>query len=123
MSENADHLPTTSRERWANYKYRDNVQLRGLEIDGEPALRGIDPSKIGDYVFVFVRDPLCGYSDDPATQLAKRLDDAVLAGQTGMFTTWTGTYKGARISAVSGGSGCPEAELCMFEFLEHTNAN
>ncbi|WP_208948485.1 nucleoside phosphorylase [Segnochrobactrum spirostomi] len=58
----------------------------------------------------------------PATQLAARLDDPELAGRTGMFTSWTGTYKGARITAVSGGSGSPEAELCMVEFLEHTDA-
>lgn len=123
MSENLDHLPPLARDMWESYTYRDNVPLRGLEIGGRPALTGINPALIGDYVFVFVRDPLCGYDDDPATQLASRLDDAVLAGKTGMFTTWSGTYKGARISAVSGGSGCPEAELCMFEFLEHTNAN
>jgi uridine phosphorylase len=99
------------------------VPLRSLQIDGRPALIGIDPTKVGDYVFIFVRDPLCAYDDDPATQLASRLENAELAGKTGMFTTWTGTYKGARISAVSGGSGGGEAELCMFELLEYTNAS
>lgn len=123
MSDDSDRLPPVSRAMWASYKYRGNVPLRGLEIDGKPALTGIDPSLVGDYVFVFVRDPLCAYDDDPATELAKRLDDVVLAGKTGMFTTYTGTYKGARISAVSGGSGCPEAELVMFDFLEHTGAS
>lgn len=123
MSEDLSHLPPVSRETWESYKYRNNVPLRGLQIDGRPALTGIDPTKIGDYVFIFVRDPLCAYDDDPATQLASRLENAELAGKTGMFTTWTGTYKGARISAVSGGSGGGEAELCMFELLEYTNAN
>ncbi len=116
-------LPAVNRELWDSYKYRDNVPLEGLAIDGKPALTGIDPALVGDYVLVFVRDPLCAYDeDDPATQLSKRLENPVLAGRTGMFTTWTGTYKGARVTAISGGSGSPEAELCMVEFLEHTNA-
>ena len=115
-------LPAVNRELWDSYKYKDNVPLEGLAIEGKPALTGIDPAKIGDYVLVFVRDPLCAYDDDPATQLASRLENAELAGRTGMFTTWTGTYKGARVTAISGGSGSPEAELCMVEFLEHTNA-
>lgn len=123
MSDDLSYLPPVSRETWETYKYRNNVPLRGLQIDGRPALTGIDPSKIGDYVFVFVRDPLCAYDDDPATQLASRLENAELAGKTGMFTTWTGTYKSARISAISGGSGGPEAELCMFELLEYTDAS
>ncbi|MCX5494025.1 nucleoside phosphorylase [Kaistia dalseonensis] len=118
-----DHLPAVNRETWGNYKYRDNVPLEGLMIDGKPALTGIDPEKVGDYVLVFVRDPLCAYDDDPATQLSQRLEDPVLVGKTGMFTTWSGHYKGAHVTAISGGSGSPEAELCMVEFLEHTKAS
>jgi uridine phosphorylase len=124
MTDDLSDLPAVNRELWESYKYKNNVPLRGLAINGRPALTGIDPSKVGDYVLLFVRDPLCAYDEaDPAEQLAKRLDNAELAGRTGMFTTWTGTYKGARISALSGGSGSPEAELCMVELLEHTNAH
>lgn len=108
---------------WNSYKYRENVPGDGLKIDGRPALTGIDPSKVGDFVLLFVRDPLCAYDSDPATELAQQLDDPVLVGQTGMFTSWSGSYKGTRFTAVSGGSGSPEAELCMFEYLEHTNAS
>jgi uridine phosphorylase len=97
--------------------------LRGLEIDHKPALTGITPALVGDYVLLFVRDPLCAYDEDPATLLAKRLDRPQLAGRTGMFTTWSGYYRDAHITAISGGSGGPEAELCMYEFLEHTNAS
>jgi uridine phosphorylase len=118
-----DHLPAAHREQLERYAYSRNVPLRGLEIAGRPALTGVDPAKIGDYVLVFVRDPLCAYDEDPAAQVAKRLKDPVLAGQSGMFTTWSGTYKGARVSAISGGSGSPEAELCMVELLEHTDAS
>jgi len=118
-----DHLPAANREQLERYAYSRNVPLRGLEIGGRPALTGIDPRKVGDYVLVFVRDPLCAYDDDPAAQVAKRLKDPVLAGRSGMFTTWSGLYKGAHVTAISGGSGSPEAELCMVELLEHTRAS
>ena len=95
---------------------------RGLLIDGKPALTGIDPARIGNYVIVMVRDPLCAYEDDPARQLAAQLEDGELVAQTGMFTTYSGHYQGAHISVVSGGSGSPEAELILHEFLENTAA-
>lgn len=52
-----------------------------------------------------VRDPLLDYGGDPAELLSRRLENRVLAGQSGMFTTYSGYYKGAHISIVSGGSG------------------
>lgn len=118
-----DHLPAAHREQLEGYRYGRNVPLRGLEIGGRPALTGIDPAKVGDYVLLFVRDPLCAYEDDPAAEVARRLEDAVLAGRSGMFTAWSGRHQGAHVTAVSGGSGGPEAELCMVELLEHTNAS
>jgi uridine phosphorylase len=105
------------------YDYGRNVPLRGLEINGRPALTGIDPEQIGDYVIITVRDPLCAYDDDPAAQIAELLDNSHLVARTGMFTTYSGHYQGAHISVVSGGSGSPEAELILFEFLERTNAS
>jgi uridine phosphorylase len=39
-----------------------------------------------------------------------------------MFSTWTGAYKRALVTVVSGGSGSPEAELIMHELLENTSA-
>ncbi len=107
---------------YRQYEYAANVPRRGLLIDGKPALTGIDPQRIGDYVIVMVRDPLCAYEDDPARQLAASLEQAELVAQTGMFTTYSGFYEGAHISAVSGGSGSPEAELILHEFLENTAA-
>ena len=108
---------------YKTYDYAPNVPLKGLLIDDKPALTGIDPTRIGDYVIVTVRDPLCAYDDDPAKQIAARFDKAELVGQTGMFTTYSGYYKDAHISVVSGGSGSPEAELILHEFLENTNAS
>jgi uridine phosphorylase len=106
-----------------SYRYAANVPERGLYIDGRPALSGIDPEAVGEYVIVTVRDPLCGYDADPAEQVAGHLDDARPIGRTGMFSTWTGGYRGTSVSVVSGGSGSPEAELIMHELLENTAAS
>ena len=46
---------------YRRYEYAANVPRRGLLIDGRPALTGIDPERIGDYVIITVRDPLCAY--------------------------------------------------------------
>lgn len=105
------------------YRYIDNIPIRGFLIDGRPALTQIDPDAIGDFVIVVVRDPLCDYRSDPAEQFAEHLDDPVLAGRSGMFTTYTGTYKHARISVISGGSGSPEAELAMVDLLQYSAAH
>jgi uridine phosphorylase len=118
-----DALPDVNRRIWKNYAYGKNVPLRGLLIDGKPALTGIDPGAVGDHVMLFVRDPLCAYGDDPATQVARRFEGAVKIGDSGMFTSWSGHYKGAHITAISGGSGGPEVELCLVELLEHSNAS
>jgi uridine phosphorylase len=105
-----------------SYPYARNVPLRGLYIDGRPALSGIDPDRVGDHVVITVRDPLCAYDADPAEQIASKLEDAEPIGRTGMFSSWTGSYRGAVITVVSGGSGSPEAELIMHELLANTSA-
>jgi len=105
------------------YRYAENVPRRGLLVEGRPALSQFEPEKVARYVLLTVRDPLCAYDDDPATQLARRLDDAEQIGASGMFTTWTGTHRGVALTVVSGGSGSPEAELIMHELLEFTAAD
>ena len=105
------------------YSYYHNVPPRGLEIEGRPALTQIDPSKIGDYVLLTVRDPLCAYSMDPAQYIASLLDESELVGKSGMFTTYSGYYKGAHISVLSGGSGSPEMELALYDLMEYTDAS
>ncbi len=106
-----------------NYEYWDNIPHRGLQIEGRPALTQIDPVKVGDFVLITVRDPLCAYDQDPASQIASSLEDSELIGQSGMFTSYSGTYKGAPITVVSGGSGAPEMELILYDYMEHTDAN
>ncbi len=105
------------------FEYRDNVPPSGFFIDGKPALTQIDTSKVGDYVILLVRDALCAYGNDPAEVVAERLENAELIGKSGMFTSYSGWYKGAHITAVSGGSGAPEMEMIMYDFLEHTDAS
>lgn len=107
----------------ARYDYGDRMKPGGFMIDGKPALTRIDPGLVGDYVIMVVRDPLLEYGGDPAELLSERLENRVLAGRSGMFTTYSGYYKGSHISIVSGGSGSPEAELVLVEFMHHTKAH
>ncbi|WP_353112340.1 nucleoside phosphorylase [Microbacterium sp.] len=115
--------PWNPHRLYDEYRYAENVPRRGLLVDGRPALSQIDPLRVARYVLLTVRDPLCAYDEDPATQLARRLDDAERIGASGMFTTWTGSYRGVPVTVVSGGSGSPEAELIMHELLEFTDAD
>jgi uridine phosphorylase len=105
------------------YNYYANIPERGLVIDGRPALTGIDPSGVGETVLLTVRDPLCAYRMDPAEYIASLLDGSELTGKSGMFTTYSGWYRGAHISVVSGGSGSPEMELALYDFMEYTGAS
>ena len=107
----------------SQYDYSDRMKPGGFVIDGKPALTQIDPDLVGDYVIMVVRDPLLVYGGDPAEVLSERLENRVLAGKSGMFTTYSGYYKGAHISIVSGGSGSPEAELILVEFMHYTKAS
>lgn len=106
-----------------HYEYYRNVPERGLIIDGKPAMTQIDPGKAGDFVLILVRDPLCAYGKDPAEQVAEMLENAECIGRSGMFLSYTGIYRGAKITAVSGGSGSPEAELLLYDYLEYTDAS
>lgn len=95
----------------------------GLKIGQKPAFTQIDPTKAGDYVLLTVRDPLCVYAEDPAIQISRYLENAECIGRSGMFTSYSGWYKGAHITAVSGGSGSPEMELALFDYMQNTDAH
>jgi uridine phosphorylase len=120
--------PTPNEQRlrsklWDRYELRNNVPRDGLVIDGRPALTGLDPSLVGEYVIMTVRDPLCAYDQDPAALIGQRLDNPRIAGRTGMFSLWSGTFDEAPITVASGGSGAPETELAMHELLQFTDAS
>jgi uridine phosphorylase len=122
VSRAAGEISPVNRKLLDAYPYAANVPLHGLNLDGKPALSGIEPDAVGEYVIITVRDPLCAYDADPAEQIAGHLDGARPIGRTGMFSTWTGGYRSASVSVVSGGSGSPEAELIMHELLQNTAA-
>ncbi|SCM76330.1 Uridine phosphorylase [uncultured Pleomorphomonas sp.] len=105
------------------YPYWNNVPHRGLMVDGRPAMTRIDPDKVGGFVLVTVRDPLIAYAGDPTSHIGELLEDAEVIGQSGMFTSITGSYRGTRITVVSGGSGSSEAELLLYDFMEFSPAH
>ena len=105
-----------------HYLLWDNVPKRGLTVNGRPAMTQIDPEKVGDFVLVTVRDPLINYKGDPAEQVASKLEKPELIGKSGMFTSYTGIFKGAKLTIVSGGSGSPETELLLYDFMEFSQA-
>lgn len=117
------HVKKSIQMMHERYEYYSHIPPRGLIIDGKPAMTQISPEKAGDYVLIMVRDPLCSYSKDPALQVAERLEKFELIGHSGMFTSYTGFYKGAKITVVSGGSGSPETELILYDYMEFTNAS
>lgn len=97
--------------------------LPNFDSDGKPGLTRVDPSQLGDYIILTVRDPLIDYDDDPAAQIARMLENSKMIGRTGMFVTYSGVYDGARISVVSSGSASPEAELILNEFMRYSDAS
>lgn len=101
----------------------DHMPSGGLKIQKKPAFTQIDPDKAGDFVLLTVRDPLCVYAKDPAEQIAEQLENAECIGRSGMFLSYSGWYKGAHITVVSGGSGSPEMELALFDYMENTKAH
>ena len=105
------------------YEYYKNVPEKGLLINDRPALTQIDHQKAGDFILITVRDSLCAYDEDPAKKIAGRLENPVLIGNSGMFTSYSGIYKEAKITVVSGGSGSPEMELILYDFMEYTDAH
>ncbi len=107
----------------SRYEYYKNIPEQGFFINGKPALTQIEPSKVGDFVLITVRDPLCAYDGDPAGIIAGKLENPELIGNSGMFTSYSGYYKGAHITVVSGGSGSPEMELILYDYMEYTDAH
>ena len=125
MSKNSERIRSKKsiQAGWNGYAYAGNVPPRGLLINGRPAMTQINPEEAGDFVLLTVRDPLCAYDTDPAELLAARLENVKLIGRSGMFTSYTGMYKGAKITIVSGGSGSGEAEMALYDFMEYTDAH
>ncbi len=104
-----------------NYEHLD--YLPNFDAGGRPGLTRVDPDLLGDYVILTVRDPLCDYGEDPAMQIAQLMENSQMIGRSGMFVTYSGYYDGSHISVVSSGSGSPEAELVLNEFMRYGNVS
>jgi uridine phosphorylase len=89
---------------------------------GRPVFTGVKPEDVARYVILAVRDPL-GFKEDSAKIIAEYLDSAKKIADTGMFVTYSGIYKDAPITVCSTGSGCPDTELALLDFMLYTNAD
>ena len=70
----------------------------------------LKPGDIGKYVLL---------PGDPARsdRVAEYLDDAVLVGHNREHRSFTGTYKGVKITVTSTGMGCPSAAIAAEELI------
>lgn len=68
----------------------------------------IEPGDVGKYVLL-PGDP------ERVLRIAKYLDNAREIAYSREFRTWTGEYKGVRVSATSTGVGCPSASIAVEE--------
>ena len=106
-----------------SYPYANVMHAGGFVRGGRPALTGIDPALVGKYVALMVNDPLIQSGCSAEMNAARFLENPVLAGKTGLSTAYTGRYKDAEVTLVSCGSGSPEAELILVEFMQYTGAD
>jgi len=104
-------------EIYDSYRFADNLPRRGLVVDGRPALSGLDAERVARYVLITVRDPLCAYDEDPAEQIARRLQDPEESAARGCFTTCSGRTRGFPSRSSPAAAARPEAELIMHELL------
>lgn len=70
----------------------------------------LEPGQIGDYVLL-PGDPM------RSDRVAKYLEDAELIAHNREHRTFTGTYKGVKISVTSTGMGCPSAAIAAEELI------
>ncbi|NLC88842.1 MAG: nucleoside phosphorylase [Clostridiaceae bacterium] len=70
----------------------------------------LEPGDIGEYVLL-PGDPM------RSDRVAKYLDDAELKANNREHRTFTGTYKGVRVSVTSTGMGCPSAAIATEELI------
>ncbi|QQM31629.1 nucleoside phosphorylase [Martelella lutilitoris] len=102
-------------------EYRYLKTMPHFVRDGVPLLTGFKRDRIAPYVVLAVKDPLVVGDGAEEDSLAAALDNAEVSAKTGLFTTVTGTYDGAPVSIVSGGSGSPEAELALMDLFNFTD--
>lgn len=104
-------------------EYRYLKTMPHFVRDGVPLLTGFKRDRIAPYVVLAVKDPLVVGDGAEEDALAAAIDNAEIAARTGLFTTVAGTYEGAPVSIVSGGSGAPEAELALMDLFNFTDCS
>jgi len=93
-----------------------------IDVDDRSLMAGVSKETVGRYVILSVRDPL-GYEQEVAEKIAGYFDEAELVADTRMFVTYSGVYQGVPITVCSTGSGAPDTELALIEFLRFTDAD
>jgi len=93
-----------------------------FEKEGEALMTGIKAEDVARYVLFVVRDPL-GFEKDAAEVVAAYLDNAKLIADTKMFITYTGSYKDTPVTVCSTGSGAPDTELALSDFIRFTKSD
>src|SRR5690625_5268261 len=88
-----------------------------FQEDGTPLLTGVKPESVAKNIIIAVRDPL-GFEEDAAIQISRYLDDAYLVANTGMFITYTGTYKNTPVTVCTTGSTSHDSEIAVAELVE-----
>lgn len=92
-------------------------------INGKPAFTQITEAEAAPYVILVVKDPLHGCEEDTSDTIASFFEEKKLIADTGMCRTFTGKYKGTPISVTSTGSGSPEVELALMDYMMNTKAH
>jgi uridine phosphorylase len=93
-----------------------------FDVDGSSVMTRITKEDVGRYVILSVHDPL-GYEDDVAAVIAGYMEDSYLVADTHMFVTYTGYYKGTKVTVCSTGSGAPETEIALVDFFRFSDAD
>jgi uridine phosphorylase len=83
---------------------------------GKSVFLDISSENVSPYVILAVRDPLC-LERDPTVELAKHFDKLIAESETTLFKTITGKYKNVPVTVCSTGSGAPDTELALMEFI------
>lgn len=94
-----------------------------FRIGDKPAFTQITADQAAPYVIFVVKDPLHGCEKDTAEEVAEYFDEHRLVSDTGMCRVYTGAYSGVPVTVVSSGSGAPELEIVLMDFMMNTGAH
>lgn len=97
-------------------KSKDCKNIPSFSLNGKSVFLDITSEEIAPYVILCVRDPLC-FENDPTVELAEYFEKVVTRRETNLFKIFTGIYKETPITICSTGSGAPDTELALMEFV------